>query len=262
MVVFQRTNFWLTIRSDEFRSGPHPEPYVDEIVINRRALKCFQPLVRLCDRFRSWWADRRYAQYNHLRPKPHNVLPDAIPRFWSIALGLPPDRPLVVDEGVVRSLLIKHGELERASNPDLVREMVNVALSSTGRLDAEAFVNAISSDLSEWNVGSEDMLSTHFEDVFGTSDPTKITAVQSEGPVGEACRRTEATASATKPGRKLISRVLSWLWCLMSFGNLFGYCSPVGSRTFVVESSNIDAVLDAHSSLVAAVLIWVFAILT
>jgi hypothetical protein len=225
-------------------------------VIHRRAWKCFQPLVRLHDRFRSWWADRRYAQYNHLRPKPHNVLPDAIPRFWSISLGLPPDRPSAVDEDVVRSLLIKHGELERASNAELVKAMVNAAHSTTGRLDAEAFVNAMSSDLSEWNVGSEDMLSTHFEDVFGTSDPTKVTVIQDEEP----CRRTEETTNATKSG--IVSNILSWLWFLLLLGNLFGYCSPVGSRTFVVESANIDSVLDAHSSLVAAVLIWVFAILT
>lgn len=247
---------------EEFRSGPHPEPYVDETVIAHRALKCFQPLARLHDRFRSWWADRRYAQYHQLRPKPHNVLPDAIPRFWSVALGLPPNRPLVVDEDVVRLLLIKHGELERATNPDLVKEMVNIARSTTGRLDAEAFVNAVSSDLSEWNVGSEDMLSTHFEDVFGTSDPTKVTTLQSEHIALDVSRGTEQAANDTKSGRTRLSKMFSWLWFLLSLGNLFGYCSPVGSRTFVVESSNIDYVLDAHSSLVAAVLIWVFAILT
>jgi hypothetical protein len=44
--------------------------------------------------------------------------------------------------------------------------MVEVARSPSGRLDVEAFADALTSDLDEWQVGNEDRLSTIFYDVF------------------------------------------------------------------------------------------------
>jgi hypothetical protein len=254
---------------DEFHNGPHPEPYVDETVLYHRLLKCFQSFARLYDCFRTWWANRRYSQYNRLRPKPHGVLADAISHFWTIKFSRKSNEgPPKVDDEAVRQLLIKYGELERANNPTLVQEMVNVARSETGRLDSEAFVNAVSSDLKEWVVGSEDLLSTHFEDVFGTTDPATVVQIRNKPTDDsttadvEACNPTTATSHVKKKNVNYFARLVSWLWFLLTLGELFGYCSSTDTRVFAVEPSNVDSVLDAHSSLLACVLIWMFAITT
>jgi hypothetical protein len=256
---------------DEFRNGPHPEPYLDETVIQRRFLKCFQPFARLYDSFRSWWADRRYSQYNRLRPKPHDVLPHAISHFWAAKLGRTAnEEPPVIDEDAVTCLLIKYNELQRASNPRLVQEMVKIARSPSGRLDSEAVVNAISSDLRDWVVGSEDLLSTHFEDVFGTSSPTLVTQIRDEPAVShdpnavdvEACSPAAVTYPIDKKVAGIVSRAFSWLWFVLTLGEVFGYCSSTITQAFAVEPANVDNVVDAHSSILASVLIWMFALTT
>ena len=54
-----------------------------------------------------------------------------------------------------------------ASDYALIDKMVEAASSSTILLYEEAFVNALTLDLSEWKIGSEDNLATSFFDVYG-----------------------------------------------------------------------------------------------
>jgi hypothetical protein len=75
--------------------------------------------------------------------------------------------PLVNAE-MVKFLLMQNGEVERANDSKLVQGMVDAAKSPSGRFDELAFVNALTSDLSDWEVGCEDRISTYVYDVFGT----------------------------------------------------------------------------------------------
>jgi hypothetical protein len=137
-------------------------------------------------------------------------------------------------------------------------------------LDSEAFVNAVSCDLKEWVVGSEDMLSTHFEDVFGTAFPASVSSVragcESKDDLTtsdvEACANKEENIPLGRVKVSFLSRFCSCLWFILTLGELFGYCSTTDNQVFAVEPSNVDGVIDAHSSLVASVLILVFAVLT
>lgn len=256
----------LSNAADEFRNGPHPEPFVAETEVTTISRKLLFPFIRCFDWVRTWWANRKYAQYHRLRPQPHfNVLPMEISRIWIDALGLENEDCPIVDEELVRNLLIKHGELERANNPRLVQEMVVAARSATGCLDAESFANAVSSDLTDWNVGSEDILSTFFEDVFGTDNPADVKQLEAvdEQNIG-APTDLESFQNHEKERIRSprCSRVCTSLFCLFTLGWCCGYCTSDTETIFNVEPSNIDFDVDAHSSLVAAVLIWIFSLLT
>jgi hypothetical protein len=186
-----------------------------------------------------------------------------------------------MDEELVVNLLIKYGELERANNPKLVQDMVKAAQSTTGCLDVESFVNAISSDLTDWMVGSEDALSTLFEDVFGPVEPAKVTQLQPEAPWESCYVDVEAARSqssvvmdasrsqingnvgiSTRTEANLCSRACSSMFCFLTLGWCFGYCATHDGTVFAVEPCNIDAVIDTHSSNVAAIIMWFFAIAT
>jgi hypothetical protein len=80
------------------------------------------------------------------------------------------ESPPMVTAEMVKALLMFHGESERANDDALVSKMVSAAKSPSGRFDEHAFVSALSSDLSDWDVGCEDRTSTCVYDVFGTMD--------------------------------------------------------------------------------------------
>ena len=77
--------------------------------------------------------------------------------------------PLVTPK-LVEALLLENGDFERARDAALIRRMVDAARSPSGRLDEEALINALTSDLDQWEVGCEDRRSTYVSDVFGTDD--------------------------------------------------------------------------------------------
>jgi len=92
---------------------------------------------------------------------------------------------------------------------------LKAAQSRSGRFDEEAVVNAISSDLREWEVGSEDRFSSYFYDVFGTSSPVEVTKLEADeddttgGATGRPKKHPEMdieengsrTASSSKRGK-------------------------------------------------------------
>jgi hypothetical protein len=144
----------------------------------------------------------------------------------------------VVDETFVENLLLKHGEFERARNPGLIREMVEAARSPSGTFDDEAFVNALSSDLEQWDVDGDERLSTFFYDVFGTENPAEVERLEVEDPP-ESGIDEEANDPSQKGRRR---------------GNL---CKSRW-RPFKPEHCNVDMVVDSHVSSVNIVAIWAF----
>ena len=84
----------------------------------------------------------------------------------------------------VRDLLKVFGEVNEASNDELIDEMVSCAFSSQEGsntcFDEHTFANALTFDLSQWPVASEDNLSTPFHDVFGV-EPIDVNRMINQG---------------------------------------------------------------------------------
>lgn len=78
--------------------------------------------------------------------------------------------PPKLTPALVKALLIANGEHERAKDTELVRRMIEVAQSSSGRFDEEALINAITSDLGAWGAEFEDRNTTYIYDSFGTEE--------------------------------------------------------------------------------------------
>ena len=154
-------------------------------------------------------------------------------------------------EDVVRQLLLNFGEVQRAQDPSLLREMVEAARSSSGLFDEEAWMNAISSDLGDWEVGGPTRVSSFFEDVFGTADPSEIKEQDLLGTSEQSARFPDEESGEDSKDKDMAQE---------------NEASSVQSgfqmkHAFRAEVFNIDMVLDAHALLLGAVLVWVFYIL-
>jgi hypothetical protein len=157
-----------------------------------------------------------------LRPQPRliqDVLRFLLQGFDAGAVNYPPR----LDEDLMRSILLESGERERAQNKQLVREMVEAARSPSGLLDEEAFANALTCDLEDWKVGSEDHVSTLYADVYDN----------------EETNGDEEGAAKPTGGDKTESS-----------GNFEGKNA--------LDHANIDFVVDAHASVTVVMLIWLF----
>ena len=88
-------------------------------------------------------------------------------RNKSPASATPRLRRLVINEDVVRDLLLSFGEFEAADDDELIREMVIVAGGNGAVLDELAFSRALTSDILAWTCGMEDGINETFADVFG-----------------------------------------------------------------------------------------------
>jgi len=105
-------------------------------------------------------------------------------------LGTDSDDFPVIDETLVQLLLLQHGEIERANNAKLVKEMVvlaNRGSKSGGYLDEQALLFALTSDLvPPWDAVCEDTPTSFFYDVFGRATPSVRTKLVAEPEVNEA----------------------------------------------------------------------------
>lgn len=86
----------------------------------------------------------------------------------------------VLDAQLVRTLLLRHGEHERAGDDFFVDKVVEAASSPTGLFNEESFVHALMSDLCQWKVGSEDNQTTSFFDVWGFETYSEKAIVEAE----------------------------------------------------------------------------------
>jgi hypothetical protein len=182
------------------------------------------------------WAINKFAPAPHLRAGIvlHDVRNVLMQEF---------SPETVVDEAFVETLLLKNGEYERAQNPKLIREMVEAARSSSGTFDDEAFINALSTDLSDWDVDGDERMSTFFYDVFGTENFAEVDHLAAEDPRGLGVDDSGVDEEADNPNEK----------------SRHGECSKEKiSYLFKPGTYNIDLVVDTHSSLINAVGIWAF----
>ncbi|KAL7555658.1 hypothetical protein ACA910_006160 [Epithemia clementina (nom. ined.)] len=108
---------------------------------------------------------------------------------------IPGDEDPVMDETLVQLLLLINGEIDRANDEQLVKEMVKVANSASGRFDEDSLINAISSDLSAWDPTCVDTPTTFFYDVFGVALPSIKTKLKKEDKVEEV-RTTDEEGGA------------------------------------------------------------------
>ena len=273
--------------AEEHKNGHCPEPLVEEIVLDRWYKQPLKPLTYCIDQSRKRRAKRDYDNYQSLRPLPHYALPGKIKElWWSKLVKADPhhldEKRLVqeprVDEDTVRKLLIQFGEYGHADNPKLIREMVQAAQSTSGFLDEEAVVNALASDLGDWDIESDYRISSFFHDVFRTSDPWRVTKLEAgrkdrqkidfDDPVAMSQLHKRQKKALTKQAKAkkerfradhscfgrfclFISRILTLFGCC-------GYLTPATDDLFIVEPSNIDMVRDEHSSRLAMVLMWLF----
>lgn len=249
----------------------------------------------------------KYQLYDELRPRPKggaaatvmakllaSVEPDepenkgddkgSTVRYNNTDDGSTAHLPPLVTPAYIRKLLFSLGEYELVQNDDLIQQMVQVAQSPSGRLDEEAFFNAVTADLKEWSVESEDRMSTIFEDIFGTADPTQVDHLQLDDNNEENQEHLfpplrDQENDLGNPGSHeqdketgraacdyfcygdccwllgFVLKIVSVCWCCF-------YCAATRNQLFKVEPANIDMVLDAHSSVSAVALMWIFMMCT
>jgi hypothetical protein len=172
---------------------------------------------------------RKKAVSDSLRPKPRGLIQDVL-KIMLKNLALlgnhdSPDIDPILDASLVKEILLASGETEITQDAELMREMVEVACSPSGRLDVEAFANALTFDLDKWQVRNEDSLSTIFYDVFE----------ETRTEVNKRTRISEASDTEHNSPE-------------------MGHFNKENS----VEHSNIDFVVDMHSSVVCVTIIWFF----
>jgi hypothetical protein len=123
------------------------------------------------------------AIHESLEPKPATMLHDVFMLLFHSLGGaafVEEETFPVLDAQLVRTLLLRHGGHEHAADDFLVDKMVEAASSPTGLFNEESFVHALTSDLCEWKVGSEDNQTTSFFDVWGFETYSEKAIVEAE----------------------------------------------------------------------------------
>uniref|UniRef100_A0A7S2VG97 Uncharacterized protein n=1 Tax=Entomoneis paludosa TaxID=265537 RepID=A0A7S2VG97_9STRA len=182
-----------------------------------------------------------------------------------------------VDEALIQLLLIQHGEIERANNPRLVKEMVALAQSPSGVLDIQALTQAVSSDLSCWDVTNEDTPTTFFYDVFNEAVPGVKTILrkqdqdlmkkdkeqeqasvpeQSEPDIETASMNNKNQVDEEDPPKQpgILGRCCKFLFPII-------YANRFEKPTFITSLSGIDMAVDMTASIWVHVFTWVSYIL-
>ena len=124
-------------------------------------------MERTCDEYKKREQEKEEELRKSLDPKP-SLISDVLSTMLSSVEALSNNETFPpINASLVRNLLLVSGEYERAHDKVLVEKMVEAASSSSGLLDEEAFVHALTGDLSLWNVGCEDDQTSTFFDVYG-----------------------------------------------------------------------------------------------
>lgn len=164
---------------------------------------------------------RKAELADSLLPQPATILQDAFRIIMKEVNDSDQVEGPELGVDLVEAILLECGEIERANDGILKKEMVEVARSRSGRLDFEAFVNMLTYDLDEWDVGTEERLSTIFFDVFG----------EERSDVNKRCRKEKGKDPTPKADTESQKE-----------GRFTGLNS--------VDHSVIDLVVDSHSSVV------------
>ncbi|KAL7565524.1 hypothetical protein ACA910_003805 [Epithemia clementina (nom. ined.)] len=155
--------------------------------------------TRLKNRFVAY--GRRKLQMNYETPEPYAAKDVLNTGRQALLKTIPGHEDPVMDETLVQLLFLIYGEFDRANDEQLVKEMVRVAKSASGRFDEESLINAISSDLSAWDPTCVDTPATFFYDVFGIPLPGIKTKLKKDE-VEEARASDEGGAALTNSSSK------------------------------------------------------------
>ena len=162
---------------------------------------------------------------------------------------------------------MSHGEIERANNPKLVKEMVALAKSESGLLDDEALLNALTSDLGPWDPTCTDVPTTLFYHVFHRAHPSIGTVLRKVDESG----RNELVAAGNSPTKSLTGdeESPSATAGRAESSEELGCCAKCLKRTFPVIYANrrgkndfntflagLDLDVDLNSSLLIGILMW------
>ena len=124
-----------------------------------------------------------------------------------------------IDEDYVQSLLVSYGELERASDPALVQEMIRV-LGNHEMFTKEAFSSALRQDLSMWTSGVS-RNGSHMEEVknmIAKSESTTSNLDDSHKQDEELRFFTEKSSSIADGSDFVIDAHASMLMTILTFG--------------------------------------------
>lgn len=196
---------------------------------------------RCLDRIRAIPMQSMYASYESTLPN----VPFLSEKWRLLVTG--GDRDMEVTEDTVRRLFLRHGETKRTNDSVLVKEMVEMAQTKSGRLDASTWLHVLSSDLAEWNMDNETSLSSFFQDIFDGNDPGDVFVVDPTMPTQESNGRVPDVEEAELPKQTTEPRAM-----------FSAFPKKGGVQVFRPERTNIDLVVDAHASSLAVVLVWLF----
>jgi len=129
-------------------------------------------------------------------------------------------------------------------------------------------VNAVTHDLSDWKVGSEDRISTFFYDVFGYEQGTDPPASQiktdesQNGGSTNDCNDGEEGTSDQGGDDVEVQQQQKGIKAKGDAKDKEGKASttspdePFDFEEYSLNHTNVDYVLDAHSSVIIVILIW------
>lgn len=135
----------------------------------------------------------------------------------------------ILDSSLVEAILLECGEYELSQNEALIVEMIEAANSSSGRLDVNAFCHALTSDLDLWPIGSEQSVTTFFQDVFGVDRGTQYEQRQTK-------KQEDPESNTHEKG-------------------------VIDADKKLPDLSSVDFVVDTHASVTCVALIWFFYIM-
>ncbi|GKY96209.1 hypothetical protein MPSEU_000580800 [Mayamaea pseudoterrestris] len=188
--------------------------------------------------------------------------------------------PPILTIDLVEGILIEVGELELSQDVTLLQSMVQAATTDSGRFDEEALLQALTSDIQEWQVGHEHRLTTLFYDVFEQEDYIPNTYGDAQGSKGidglnvakvidDNPQKTKSRLANTQgeafdeEQQKISSDAVESIPLShdSDAANTFKASSESDKNIPMVDHTGIDYVVDAHSSIHMVIMIWVFYIL-
>jgi hypothetical protein len=145
--------------------------------------------------------------------------------------------PPPINIPLIHSMLLECGEVERAHNHKLLQAMVEAAHTESGRLDVTALVQALTADLSAWPVGSEEEKTSQYHDIMGFETPMDITQEEQQ----QLSKKSDTNNHSQLEPRRDTTNDYDAL-----------------THKSVLTHTKLDFAIDAHSSVVVVMLIWLF----
>eukprot|EP00978_Attheya_sp_CCMP212_P033486 scaffold135240_cov62-Attheya_sp.AAC.3 len=217
-------------------------------------------------------------QKESLRPKPESIVKDGVAILLNAVPSLQLSQSPKLTPELVQALLEAYGEHERAADRMLIEQMVKQASSLSGNFDEEAFVNAMTNDLSAYNVGCEDQETSPYYDIFGFDNLKDYYALQ-KLEISKAMQKKESqvvdddveavngsiiisdvlVSSATATASATVEVTEQMTGAVAEVGEAFtGANISLAKGKMRPMMAAIDMTIDMHSAVTTVVAIWVF----